>query len=183
VTAILFVLVSAAVSVVASVLLKKAGPAAPGPSSSGAALSFTRSAFHETFMAKASNVSWDGIPWRFALAQSDLETGHGTSGFFQRNMNLFNLKVGSGWTIPGGWDGKKSEAAKDGGYFRAYAKWEDSMRDYVHLLHFPRYAKALAAALAGDFKAFAYEVKAAGFDATSPTYAKNLEEVYSTVEV
>lgn len=156
----------------------------PGPGSSdlGPALIFSRANFHATFALKAANVDWGGIPWRFALAQSEVETGNGNGGVFQRTMNLFSITDLS--PAPNdGWAGPVFVVPSNGLRFRSYSSWEESMRDWVKLMHWSHYSKALAAALQNDFKGFAREVKAAGYDATNPNYAAALESRYDTITV
>lgn len=137
---------------------------------------FSRAEFHKRFAEVARRVDWRGIPWRFALAQSDLETGHGTGGVFAQTQNLFSI-------TRGGWTGEVYKVPSNGLEFRKYRSWEESMTDWVKLMHYRLYAKALTAALANDFKGFAREIKAAGYDATNPKYASALESVYATVNV
>lgn len=136
-------------------------------------IKFTREEFHKMFLFRARNVEWGGIDPRMALAVADVETGYGNGNVFQQTMNLFSITRGS-------WTGPVYKAAS-GLEFRRYNSWDDSMRDFVRLMHASRYSKALAGALAGDFKTFAQELKAAGYDASQPKYAEILEARYNTI--
>lgn len=159
-----------------------AGVKMPNQSKENNVQKMTRPQFHFLFAERAQMVDWKGIPWRFALAVADLETGNGNNGLTREANNLFSIKVGSGWTTAG-WKGGRTYTTKDGGVFRAYNSWTESMKDFIHLLEFGIYSKARVAALTGDFKAFARELKAAGYDASMPSYAQALEKLYEGVVV
>lgn len=136
----------------------------------------TRPEFHTIFRERARFVDWKGIPWRFALAQADVESGFGNGGVFKKTMNLFSITKGS-WLGP-------IYTSSTGLDFRVYDSWEESMRDWVKLITGnARYRKALSAALNNDFKGFATEIKAAGYDATNPQYASLLESRFNALEV
>lgn len=139
----------------------------------------SRREFHRRFLEEARKVEWGGINPVMALAVSDLETGGGQNNLTKKANNLFSLRVGSGWKT-GGWRGATYQAGTSG-EFRAYDAWADSMKDFARLLTFGLYAKARAAALSGDFKTFAKELKAAGYDATSPQYADHLVSRYNAI--
>ena len=138
------------------------------------------SAFKAKFLAESASVQWHGIPIRFALAVADVETGGGTNNLSRKANNIFSIKVGSGWRE--GWDGEQTYTTADGGVFRSYKSWAESMADFVHLLHFSRYENALAYALVGNFPAFAAELKKAGYDASNPKYADALVSRYRQYE-
>lgn len=65
--------------------------------------------------------------------------------------------------------------------FRRYDSWASSVEDWVQLMRGARYAKAWAAALAGDMDAFASEVYAAGY-ATDSAYPTKLVALAHRIE-
>ena len=141
--------------------------------------SLSRKEFAQKFLEAAKSVDWRGIPVRFAMAQSDVESGAGTSALCKEGNNLFGLQVGSGWR--GAWNGDVF-TFKSGARFRKYNSWSDSMKDWVQLMHFPLYRNALNYAVAGNLTGWAAEMKRVGYDASTPTYAKVIEERYRALE-
>lgn len=73
-------------------------------------------------------------------------------------------------------------------YFRKYASWLDSIRDWSRLLQTDHYAAAFAGAKAGDFTAFAKGLEAAGYATDKdpvtglPVYAKLLIDLHQSME-
>jgi len=65
--------------------------------------------------------------------------------------------------------------------FKRYNTWGDSLRDWAKLLSAPRYAKALAAAKAGDLGTYSQEITAAGY-ATESDYATQIAQVGQVVQ-
>ncbi len=145
-------------------------------------VSHNRKKFQAEFLTAAADPSlnWGGIPVLFALAHADFETAGGTGSVYLKTKNLFSLTVGSGWKEPNGWNGQVYTSAS-GFRFRVYDKLEGSMKEYIHLLHFPLYKDALAAALRNDVQAFANAVKSAGYDSTEPKYAKIFVDRYNAI--
>ncbi len=162
-----------AVAALAVVLWKKADTAIVAH-----AVKMNTQSFHQIFLDAAKNVEWSGIPPKFALAMSDLETGKGTGSVFLKTKNLFSISVGSGWK--GHWNGKVYTSTA-GISFRSYDTLEDSMRDFVTLLHFPLYKNALQEALVGNIGGFANAIKAAGYDASEPKYAALVVDRYNAI--
>lgn len=139
------------------------------------AKSANRLAFHKMFLDAAKNVDWKNIPPKFGLALSDVESGAGTGSVYVKTRNLFSITKGSTWTGP-------VYRAGSGLDFRIYRTLEESMADWVKLLHKPIYGKALAAALSGDFPMFAAEIKKAGYDASEPKYAAILVDRFKAIK-
>jgi flagellar protein FlgJ len=127
-----------------------------------------------------------GIPATFMVAQAAHESGWGKREI--RNAdgtsahNLFGIKAGASWT------GKVAQVMTteviDGqprkvmAKFRAYASYDESFRDYAHLMkNNPRYAKVLTAG--NDAQGFAQGLQRAGY-ATDPAYADKLTRVINT---
>lgn len=134
-----------------------------------------REKFAQKFEEEARKVDWVGIPWRFGMAQADLESGRCADGSIaSKTNNLFAITAGSSWK------GKTYKTA-DGRVFRAYDSWADSMRDWVRLMHVTRYHGALVAALSKDLKTFAAELVKAGYTTTdTATYAASLVSRFNT---
>lgn len=112
-----------------------------------------------------------GVLASLTIAQAALETGWGAS---VPGNNLFGIK-GSGTTqetreyINGQWVTVRAG-------FRAYASWEDSIKDHSRFLHENRrYANAgfFAHSAVGDYAGAARALQAAGY-ATDPNYAAKL---------
>ncbi len=134
------------------------------------------SAFRNAFLVKAHDVAWGGIDPRMALAVASFETGDNSpnSIFFNgQTNNLFNISKGS-------WSGA-TFTAPSGQVFRRYATWQDSMRDWVVLMHTAYYAPALPYALSGDSQSFFKALKELHYDTTDPSYAADLQARYQEV--
>lgn len=127
-----------------------------------------------------------GVDPDLLVAQVALETGWGRSilrhADGQSSNNLFNIKASPGW------DGDTvsvSALEYEGGVavrrtaaFRAYPSFAESFDDYVALVQgSPRYARALASA--GDPRAYARELQAAGY-ATDPQYADKVIRIWES---
>jgi flagellar protein FlgJ len=147
----------------------------------------------EDFMTKIRPAALDveastGIPWRFAATQAAHESRYGLSKLTVEANNLFGI-TGDTWAA----EGKPvyviitKEFAKDNTPFeikrpfRKYASWTESLRDWSALIQKPRYAKALAAAKAGDFVAFARGLQEGGY-ATDPRYAVQLVLLHNELD-
>lgn len=84
--------------------------------------------------------------------------------------------------IPMTVNGKPAVEVMVNARFRKYPSWEDSMRDYTRLVTVqPRYAKASAAAKAGDLPAYFAAIKEGGY-ATDPEYPAKLAATYRSIE-
>lgn len=127
--------------------------------------------FKKKFFAALQNVDIGVFDPRILYTVASLETGNGTGGIFRKARNLFSITIG------GNWKGSYYESAS-GLKFRIYGKWEDSIKDFVRLMGIGIYKNAYEAARRKDAKQFFVELKKAGYDATSPTYAADLFKKY-----
>ena len=169
----LLLLVAAAAALIALMTNKNGGAAAP----SGKAGFFTR------LRPVASAVEREtGIKADLGMVQAAHESAYGSSQLTREANNLFGF-TGDSWKAAGKpvvemppWEvinGRRVELTRP---FRRYGSWDESYRDWARLMQTPRYAAALAAARAGNLKAFAAALQAAGY-ATDPAYAAKLEGV------
>ncbi len=113
------------------------------------------------------------------ITQAAHESGWGASELTKQANNLFGF-TGESWEVAGRPIIKlpTKEFVKGGWVtmlrpFRAYASWNESVRDWSNLMRFPRYKLALIAATKGDIKEFAKQIAAGGY-ATDPNYAHAL---------
>ncbi len=128
-----------------------------------------------------------GIPWHFAMTQAAHESGYGQSRLTKEANNLFGI-TGDSWKTQGKpvYEIVTTEYDKDKQPysvvrpFRYYASWEDSLRDWASLV-VRRYPKALEAAKAKDFPAFAKALQEGGY-ATDPKYASKLDALNKRLE-
>lgn len=137
----------------------------------------TRQKFHSDFLTAAKSVEWKGIPVHMALSMAEVETGAGTGNVFKQTNNLFSITQGSTW---------KGDTYKSGlnFTFRKYPSWQESMKDWVHLMTTVRlYATAYQRALAHDYKGFFSEVQKAGYAGSDTLYARKLSTVYESLGV
>ena len=114
------------------------------------------------------------------IAQSCLETGHGTSDLYIYASAAFGIKAS------GGWNGKVFRKKSKEVYnnvetfeesdFRAYDSLEASVNDHGEFLQKDRYKKVVGET---DFNKAAAEIKAAGY-ATDPGYTDSLKKIYNT---
>lgn len=155
--------------------------------------------------AKASEAS-GGAPWKFAVAQSALETGYGKHApgnmFFGIKANAdyegkrqllttteytstgkINLQPGESILSvipPGGKDNKSATKYKlrIKAYFRAYNSPTESFRDHATLMKKKRYKDAFQHK---DARQFAAVVAAAGY-ATDESYLDKIESIIDRLE-
>ncbi|MFM2482602.1 flagellar assembly peptidoglycan hydrolase FlgJ [Celerinatantimonas sp. YJH-8] len=126
-----------------------------------------------------------GISPLAVVAQAALETGWGQrvmdQGPEQSSHNLFGIKANRNW------DGATTQVQtlefEDGvakpkrEKFKAYASYEDSLKDYVALMQTPRYQKALQSG--SNPHAFADQLQQAGY-ATDPNYATKIKRILNS---
>ena len=108
------------------------------------------------------------VPAAITMAQGILESAAGTSELATQANNHFGIKCTSDWvgrTITKD-DDRKNEC------FRRYAKASDSYEDHSLFLLRKRYESLFALPI-GDYKAWAYGLKACGY-ATDPKYPEKL---------
>jgi flagellar protein FlgJ len=124
-----------------------------------------------------------GIPARFILAQSALESGWGKSEVKgadgTASKNLFGIKAGKDWTGPvveaQTTEFVNGEARRVTQRFRAYSSYAESYADYARLLtNNPRYRGVLAQGR--DASGFANALQQAGY-ATDPRYAEKITRI------
>lgn len=110
-----------------------------------------------------------GVPASITLAQGILESGAGRSMLATKAHNHFGIKCHKNWT------GRKvyHDDDRKGECFRAYDNDEQSFRDHSDFLRYYDRYKSLFSNKPGDYKAWAYGLKAAGY-ATAPNYANSL---------
>ncbi|CAG8998419.1 MAG: Peptidoglycan hydrolase FlgJ [Candidatus Celerinatantimonas neptuna] len=123
-----------------------------------------------------------GIAPIAVVAQAALETGWGSRVIAHGNgastHNLFGIKAGQRW------QGDKARvktleyeqgiAQPKHENFRSYSSFDDSVKDYVALLHHPRYQQALENG--HDPVKFAQALQKAGY-ATDPRYADKIKQI------
>jgi len=129
----------------------------------------------------ASSVT--GIPARYILSQAALESGWGKKEIKHADgsttHNIFGIKAGKDWT--GATVLSKTTEYVNGvahqvmQKFRAYASYDDAVKDYTSMLTSnPRFAAVVQAAR--DPASFARGMQNAGY-ATDPQYAKKLMSI------
>lgn len=113
-------------------------------------------------------------------AQIALETAYGKKVI---NHNLFNIKATKSWKgetckvmTTEYISGKPKKMFQ---YFRAYNSYLDSLKDYVHLLHYKRYADAWA--FRKNPRLFFQALVNGGY-ATDPEYSKSLLKRFNTIQ-
>lgn len=115
------------------------------------------------------NMIQTGIPASITLAQAILESGAGTGPLSVQANNHFGIKCHKEWTGP---SIKYTDDAENE-CFRKYDNPNQSFKDHSYFLTSrPRYAK-LFLYKKGDYKSWAYGLKAAGY-ATDPKYPSKL---------
>lgn len=124
-----------------------------------------------------------GIPARYILSQAALESGWGKREIKRADgsttHNIFGIKAGKDWTGPSVLtrtteyvNGVAHEVVQR---FRAYASYEDAVKDYASMLTSnPRFQAVIQAAR--DPASFARGMQNAGY-ATDPHYAKKLMSI------
>ncbi len=124
-----------------------------------------------------------GIPARFILAQSALESGWGKSEVRgadgTQSRNLFGIKASKDWTGPvveaSTTEFVNGESRRVTQRFRAYGSYAESYADYARLLTGnPRYRGVLAQGR--DAAGFANALQQAGY-ATDPRYAEKITRI------
>ncbi|MET0070813.1 MAG: flagellar assembly peptidoglycan hydrolase FlgJ [Candidatus Thiodiazotropha sp.] len=146
--------------------------------------------FVEALWPAADEAARDlGLPTEALLAQAALETGWGghvmTAGDGGSSHNLFGIKADQRW------DGDRVKretleyeqdvAVRRREYFRTYASYEESFRDYVAFLkENPRYMNALQNTQ--DAKEYFQALQDAGY-ATDPDYAQKIVRVMQGAEM
>jgi flagellar protein FlgJ len=124
-----------------------------------------------------------GIPARFILAQSALESGWGKSEVRgadgTQSRNLFGIKASKDWTGPvveaSTTEFVNGESRRVTQRFRAYSSYAESYADYAKLLtNNPRYRGVLAQGR--DASGFANALQQAGY-ATDPRYAEKITRI------
>lgn len=127
--------------------------------------------------------STTGIPARYILSQAALESGWGKKEIKHSDgsttHNIFGIKAGKDWT--GATVLSKTTEFVNGvahqvvQKFRAYASYDDAVKDYASMLTSnPRFAAVVQAAR--DPASFARGMQNAGY-ATDPLYAKKLMSI------
>ena len=109
-----------------------------------------------------------GVPASITMAQGILESSAGTSYLAVNGNNHFGIKCTSDW--PGRTIHRDDDKANE--CFRRYASIRDSYEDHSLFLLRPRYQSLFALSL-GDYKNWAYGLKACGY-ATDPNYPEKL---------
>ena len=107
-----------------------------------------------------------GIPASITIAQGLLETRAGQSGLAKKNNNHFGMKCFSRSCKKGHCSNFTDDTHKD--FFVRYKSAWESFRAHSKLLRSGRYKH-----LRGDYRAWAYGLKKAGY-ATAPEYAESL---------
>lgn len=117
------------------------------------------------------NMSTYGIPASITLAQACLESGDGNSRLATEGNNHFGIKCHN-------WEGKKIFQDDDerNECFRKYDAPEESFRDHSEFLRYRDRYKFLFDFDPGDYKAWAYGLKQAGY-ATNPAYPQLLIKI------
>ena len=108
------------------------------------------------------------IPAAITIAQGLLESAAGTSDLATQANNHFGIKCTSDWQ--GHTIAKDDDKANE--CFRCYAEASDSYEDHSLFLLRKRYESLFALPI-GDYKAWAYGLKACGY-ATDPKYPEKL---------
>jgi peptidoglycan hydrolase FlgJ len=127
--------------------------------------------------------STTGIPARYILSQAALESGWGKKEIKRADgsttHNIFGIKAGKDWT--GATVLARTTEYVDGvahqvvQRFRAYASYDEAVKDYANMLNSnPRFAAVVQAAR--DPASFARGMQNAGY-ATDPHYAKKLMSI------
>lgn len=172
-----------AAAVFAMTVFKRSTPAAPGTTPALAPAiepsvylepKHTVDEFKIKFFRAIKNVDIGIFEPKVLYSVATLETGHGTGGVFRKTRNLYSITRGSSWK-------EKTYRTTGGLEFRIYGKWEDSIKDFVRLMQIGLYRKAYESMSRKDVPGFFAELKAAGYDATSPTYARDLLRTYREV--
>jgi flagellar protein FlgJ len=142
-----------------------------------------------------------GLPAIAVLAQLALETGWGQyvllvlpedgDGITMIDSNnLFNIKKGSGWNGRVGYrnvwedlnkDGQKNANEYSKEYFRMYASYADSFKDYASFIK-GKQTYAPAVAVANDPVAYVKALQTCGY-ATDGKYAEKMIQIMSLFEV
>lgn len=113
------------------------------------------------------------------ISQACCESANGTSELAQKARALFGIKAASSWQ--GATYRKETKECYDGktytvvtAVFRAYASFEESIRDYFDFLSGSRYRASLTAQTVQECVGL---IKAGGY-ATAPTYVNTITGIY-----
>lgn len=117
------------------------------------------------------------IPAAITMAQGILESSAGRSELATQANNHFGIKCTSDWK--GRTINKDDDKANE--CFRRYANVEDSYEDHSLFLLRKRYESLFALPI-GDYKAWAYGLKACGY-ATDPKYPEKLIQLIELYEL
>lgn len=118
------------------------------------------------------------IPASIILAQACLESGDGNSTLATKANNHFGIKCHDGWK---GRRFKHDDDAKNE-CFRRYDNAYDSFTDHSYFLTSRSRYASLFDIPVGDYKSWAYGLKAAGY-ATNPKYAQLLIDIIEEYEL
>lgn len=132
----------------------------------------TRAQYIEKYAPLAvEQMKRSGIPASITLAQACLESGDGNSRLATEANNHFGIKCH-------GWNGRtiRHDDDEKDECFRKYRKVEESFSDHSDFLRYNRRYASLFELESGDYKGWAYGLKAAGY-ATSPSYAVALIKI------
>lgn len=140
-------------------------------------MSYTRTQFIQKIAPMAqADAKTSKVLASLTIAQAILESNNGNSLLTQQGNALFGIKATSSWrgkvwtgkTIEY-YDGKTATTIVDG--FRAYANWEESIKDHSKLLTQASRYKAVVGEK--DYKKACQAIHKAGY-ATDPSYAEKL---------
>lgn len=112
-----------------------------------------------------------GVLPSITIAQAIIESSWGTSYSANYDKNLFGIKM-AGAKSPGMNIAQGSYATDDGGYYRRYQSWGDSMIDHgFFLANNSRYANVIGNT---DYRSVANNLQSDGYAGDSATYASSL---------
>jgi len=142
----------------------------------------SKNAAYEAYIAEYRQVAIEqqrkhGIPASITMAQAILESAAGKSELATKANNHFGIKCTSDW--PG--KTYKYNDNRSNECFRKYADVADSYEDHSLFLKRKRYESLFALSL-GDYKNWAYGLKACGY-ATDPKYPEKLIRLIELYEL
>lgn len=142
----------------------------------------SKNAAYEAYIAEYRQVAIEqqrkhGIPASITMAQAILESAAGQSELATKANNHFGIKCTSDW--PG--KTYKYNDNRSNECFRKYADVADSYEDHSLFLKRKRYESLFALSL-GDYKNWAYGLKACGY-ATDPKYPEKLIRLIELYEL
>lgn len=115
------------------------------------------------------------VPAAITMAQAILESAAGTSQLATKGCNHFGIKCSSDWK------GRTISHHISGECYRKYADVADSYEDHSLFLKRKRYESLFALSM-GDYKNWAYGLKACGY-ATDPKYPEKLIRIIELYEL